>query len=488
MSTRIILILLAMSVASCRVVTAPSSEEKASDEPPPAEQGSDDQSTEAEEVDIPVPIFLTDPDDMLSTSIASMGGEAQSTAAPDPTTIAGVESGGTETPESRIEDVRLFDVIEEVDISVKAIVRDYFKGQTAYVSSSGFRVFDVSAMTFPENFPIKSLRLSVDRSQVEPFTVQAFCEQSGLKECLRWTFAEAEGGKTRVSPNVAARQFDAVAGIAGQRILKLTYGEIVGVKGAMRNPSIDNLVPTIGFSVTSKSETVDRIELALRFESDGRSSLIAPNLPRARNFPSNIHAGDYSTWVTYLDKVALESARVSAFIPFDEIPGPVELPASTFDDFALELYSVPWIMSLMRTPTVNEGCGTTGTALRNAGANALPDDICSANTTVTDQMILDGLGQVCLSPAVFNLELVARTLPRMTRTLDMCGIYMRVYLSYLNPTYAYRDGSLVTKVLPPALPTDLMLALGAALKTEARVTLIPEVVGVHQLTFTDTMP
>lgn len=396
-------------------------EERATDDPG---EGKDGASTAEESPDVPVPIFLTDPEAAFAEASASV--DSVSLGDSDDTEMFSASNSAQAYQESFSKSYT------SLGQTFKAIIQDQFKGQAVVLKGGVTATFDVSALNFPERMPLRFLKVSADTS-ADPvsYEVVGFCEKSAdaVKGCLKFTFAESATPRVRLFADWTETQ----AAVGGDWASLTEYGGGKDLTSAFRRANSEDKVVDhvfgLGFPATI---TPDRhaLTLVMLNDADGKPPVVQPDLPRNRFARSERRKGDY--WV--VQGAAQPSAgrlvRRQAFLPFSEAQGKTTLESGLFASNALSGFVGATQLARVRDPETNPDCSTTGVDVRGgyvggsvpAAVSSLPDDLCQETTTTTDAQVLAALAEVCGSGGHVPLDLVVNRKLNTKVAIDVCEL------------------------------------------------------------------
>lgn len=408
-------------------------EERATDDPG---EGKDGASTAEESPDVPVPIFLTDPEAAFAEASTSVDSVALGETADNE--MFGASNSAQAYQENFSESYAL------LGQTFKALIQDQFKGQAVVLKGGAPATFDVGSLKFPERLPIRFLRVAADATASPvKYEVSGFCEKSAdtAKLCLKFNFEEGEKPRVRL----LADWTESKAIVMGDWASLTEYGGGKELSSAFRRSNADDgLVDHVFGLGFPAAITPDRhvMTLVMLQNTDGNPPTIQPDLPRNRFARTERRQGDYWIVQGVSQPSAGQLVRRQVFLPIAEAQGKTALEASSYDDHALDGFAGATQLARVRDPETNPDCATSGVAVRDgysgatvpAEVSTLPDDLCQETTTTTDAQILAALGEVCLNGGTVALDLVVNRKLSVKSSVELCDLE-RSRRALVNPQY-----------------------------------------------------
>ncbi len=455
--------------------TTSATDDKADDKDPDKQQ----EQAGNDVVEIPVPIFLTDP----GTQLSELGKIVEEAAAPElqmPPSQAG--GGGPEAAPKAAFQVYVdtykigYDLVRD---AVLVLVNDAFGGEAAKLPGGAATVFDVRGLAFPPQLDLSYVRISIVSEVEKTYLVEGYClRKTAMKECLSISFADKASGKSSRT-ELTALWDETATSTAGSWTLRVDYGGGDLVRSALRRVAESVTDADFAFGVTVPATVPENrrfVTLATLTNKDLPSAKLFPDLPRSRFSSPRRKAGDLFVIQSVGDLSSGEWARRTAFVATEDRDPTVVVSVDAYKTDSGERHMQDVIIALTRDPLTNEDCATTGVTLRNAYVgspvptvvSSLPDNICAGNSIVTNAAVLATFGQVCQGSVTVDLSLVINRSEGFKASIEVC-VYQGVLETQVNPQYFVTTNQqrlqLDTAVPPSATHEALAAELGGQTAT-----------------------
>lgn len=178
--------------------------------------------------------------------------------------------------------------------------------------------------------------------------------------------------------------------------------------------------------------------------------------------------GDVELFKSFVELTdTVRTAQATAFLPADRVGSVGSTPEnSVFVDYSYASTMRAFLTGVIRNLDVNSGCASSGAAFRSLFSDStipssvalLPDDLCAANTAVTDSQVAAAVDAVCGADKDLVLLVATEADSSATREYSICDRQAETVL-LANPQYLRVEGQANKIILPPEAPDASHLAM-----------------------------